>query len=348
MAENHDLGNDQGDSDSRLLLSEEDDDVNKVHITDNFNNYFDNDSDRTPRTGKKISMKSGPPSTHNPDNQTPPRTVTSSPSKPHASHSLTTTSQTRKFESAIPQGLHAIKLTIYIYTDAQQSLLKINEIEHPIFSGYFQYKESLERLIDKAQQNIFGQEPYYTLLNSGYNIDLKQPQLSYKIYSSSDTEFLDFVIDLNRMPNKRPNLSIPHPYFEKGMTKHYSRADISFKLQIPIHDEPHRPQTASIGTSTCDSTILSPIIDQIRTSIPEWNDMLHHQHHPPSTSAPTLPSIPMLISLAQATAPPRHHIQTNPDSRDRTSRPRLDTRLGPPVSHRFQDRSRSNDRTFRR
>ncbi len=52
-------------------------------------------------------------------------------------------------------------------------------------------------MLNRARTLILNNEPFHTMINEGYNLELTRPQLSYKILSADGQELLDFEVNIN-------------------------------------------------------------------------------------------------------------------------------------------------------
>ena len=305
-----------------------------AHLLDNDDDLsiFGGDDDEfdvpsTPHRGKPIHMDKPSP-------KDMPKTPPTTP--PPSSSPTMTPAQSGLNRFGLPIGPHSTKLEIYIRTTRSLQLMLLKSVTHNCSAGFFNQRQALHKILNRARTLVMQQEPYHTLMEEGYDFQLKKPQLSYKVLAEQEQKLYDVIIDPETMPFNSAACDNPLPFFEQHGKRYVSQTDVSFEFNIETRHTPVRTQTTNQGTSTYDETLLSPIIDSIRIAAPHWPKVQ-------STSALIAATLsgPSRITLASA-GPPRHPPSTSQQARDRHQRPRPHQRLGPPVPRSF-DRSRSRE-----
>jgi len=311
-------------------LLDDDNSGDEVVVPEDYENMFDN-ADQP--GGKNIRIgQSGQPHTKGTPPTTPPRTShTENP---------TTTNTIVIPTGTIPAGHHSIKLEIYIHTTRTLTLHKVTSTLYSCTPYYFRQPAQLQRVIERAHQLTLMQEPYHTMLESGYDLTLSKPQLSYKVIALDENRFVDFVPDMASLTNADfKDNPIPHYEFSEG--RNISRTDVSFQFKIPLHEKQVRPAMRHQASITFDHHILSPIIDQFRAQASLWTRA--QQLHVTNGQSTHLTNTHPMLTLADA-QPPQHNTRPESPPPDRSTRPRTQERLGPPIERRFRTRSRSNER----
>ena len=261
----------------------------------------------------------------------------------------------------IPRTLHShiSKINVYIHTTHNPALSKVASLEHACAQTFFNHRQRLEDIIEKARLCILQQEPYFTLINAGYNLYLRDPQVSYKVLAIDDNFLIDFVVDVKAMTYNKAQLPLPEPFYETKGDTLWSQTDVSFKFKVHNLEIPTRPQTRTTATMTYDAAFLSPLIDNMRTSAEAWTASINQSGLPISTTSNDKPIKKMTqLPKLDDDVPPRHHLaSTSSGSSDGHL---LRERLGPPVGRSFatrlpvhesspaRKRSRSNDRYKKR
>ena len=316
--------------DANLLDDDDDEPTLDLHVA--YDHTFDTNT--TPRSsGKDIRIDSPHPADMP---KTPPATP---PRQGTSSHTPPANPESSKIH--ITTGKHYTKLGIYLHTERRPSLTKMIITQHPCSPKFYTNANDLNRIIEKAKFLLMNHEPYFTLLQEGYNFNLVKPQLSYKVMTLDEKELIDFVANLNHGAPSSTD-SNPIPFYEYSEGSNYTQTDVSFLFKIQPKPEPKRPKMVDQSNATCGINTLSPIIDSIFNAAP-----LLQAAQQANISQETPPAARPALSLAN-TAPPRHIIEPSPPSSQRIPRPRTHDRLGPPVSHDFRDRSRSHDDRHRR
>ena len=255
---------------------------------------------------------------------------------------------------------HISKINVYIHTSNNPALSKVTSIEYPSPQGFYNHRQRLEEIMDKARICILQQEPYNTLINAGYNLYLRDPQVSYKVLAIDDNFLIDFVVDVGTMSYTKPQPPLPEPFYETKGDTIWSQTDVSFRFKVHNLETPVRPQTRTTATMTHDSAFVSPLIDTLRKSAGAWAaslEQLEANQHSSSTNDKSR-TRPTPLPKLDDDAPPRHHLaSTSSGSSDGHL---LRERLGPPVGRSFatrlpvrdtspaRKRSRSNDRYKKR
>lgn len=283
--------------------------------------YFDDeDAGSPPHTGGKNLQLLENPSTSKPTYKTPPRALSPSKTKIPPTHQNTGTLK------------HITKLDVYIHTAANKTLQKIISTQFGCHKMFYAQPHLINSIIQRAEHLIMRQEPFNTLLNQGYNFTLSQPQMSYRVLTLEENTLIDFVVDLAD-GQQRQN---PIPYYESNDEHEYTRTDVSYLFSIDPMPEPEsKPSTVDQSTITFDHETISPFIDQFRSSASKWNTKRRQpspsrQHTPPTASAQTEDT-------------QKHDASRQRDREHRPQQQRVhpQARLGPPVTHNFNDRSRS-------
>jgi hypothetical protein len=231
---------------------------------------------------------------------------------------------------------HVTKINVYIHTQVSPGLTKAMTMEHTCIPAFYNYRNHLDELIDRARNALLQQEPYHTLLQAGYNLYLREPQLSYKVLAIEENFLIDFVVDINGMSYDTAHPPLPEPFIETVDNIHFSQTDISFRFKVHALEVPVRPKTTESGTMTFDSALVNPILDQIRDGAKLWGRLMTQlDEHTPTNARPNLPTRPTVSLSTNNDAPPRHHLQHDSD--------RIRQRLGPPVEHEFGPRRQQRD-----
>jgi len=304
------------------LLNESEEEVIETDI--NEDDYLMLHTPDSHRRGKSIRIGGNesprvevtPPSTPTP----PERTSTPIP-KPHL----------------FPEGPHSTKLEIHIMTEQNPLPHKVMSVLHKCTTKFFQHRHLIHRLVNRAKMLLLNAEPYHTLLQQGYDFQLKKSQLSYKVLPTECETLVDFLLDPENMHFNQPAVENPIPFYEKHTDQYLSQTDISFEFRITPYTKPARVRKFEQGTMTHDAETLGPLIDHLRNSPLTWPTL------PDSTQRDQTPlhTPPSRVSLSTC-APPKHHLDTQQQERDRRNRPRPHQRLGPPVTKQF-GRSRSSE-----
>lgn len=302
------------------LLDGDDDEV-EVLTTEEDYNILNNDA--TP-------SRRGP--------QTPPEPRQSKTPPPALDNSSVVKEKPKKLFFA--NGKHITKLHVYMHTKERRALQKVIESEFPCHPDFFNQRRTLENIIDRARTLLLQQEPYHTLLTEGYNFEIDEAQISYKVLALDENILLDFVVDLAQMNYSKANDFYPLPFFETTNDVRFSQTDISFRFTIPTLVALAKPKMTDRYTMTFDAALVNPIVDHIRSSAKTWS-VVASQLDTPEQTKPTQ-TLPTLTLAGSAAAPPRHHF---PQGSESSSRPALVNRLGPPVPHAFRSRSRSRERS---
>ena len=229
---------------------------------------------------------------------------------------------------------------VYIHTDEPCQLQKVTDAEFSTHPDFYKRKASLDNLVTRARMIIMQQEPYHTLLTQGYDFELSQPQLSYKVYASEDDELVDFIVDLKTFHKASGPLQMPKPHYTGDNKRQNSHIDVSFKfgleqsqhLQRPIN----KPVTKSASTSTFDSELITPIIDHIRFTAVKLSGIIGHK----DTFGPPL------VRKGPTTPPPLANDEPEDRQRDRSpsaSRSRTRDSIGPPIQREFAPRNRGHN-----
>ena len=287
----------------------------------------------TPRSGKRIRMNSPPPrspasETESPSS-TPPRRIPS----PSRIQALAMDKSDLK---------HICVTNVYIHTDERCQLQKVTDAEFSTHPEFYKRKASLDNLVTRARMIIMQQEPYHTLLTQGYDFELSQPQLSYKVYASEDDELVDFIVDLKTFHKASGPHQMPKPHYTGDDKRQNSHIDVSFKFGMEqgqhLQRLPNKPVMKSASTSTFDSELITPIIDHIRFTAVKLSGIIGHK----DTFGPNL------IRKGPTTPPPPDHEAPEDRQRDRSSsasRSRTRDRLGPPIQREFTPRGRGHNAT---
>ena len=307
--------------DSELL--DEDDDFNLAATEEDYRILKE-----TPRSGKRIRMNSPPPRSPASSSDSPPETPPRRISSPERIQALASSTPTLK---------HVCRTNIYIYTDERSQLQKITDAEFTTHPDFYKRKSSLENLVTRARMIIMQQEPFHTLLQLGYDFNLTDDQLSYKVFASDDNEIIDFVLD-QKVFNYAGALRIPRPYYEETESRRASQVDIAFRFTMETQQLPKKPTMVSTGTTTFDAEVITPIIDQIRFTAVKLSGILNRPENSgqlaANNSRPIIPIMP--DEVAQ---PPIRHRQDRSTS---SSRHRAQDRLGPPIPRQFAPRQRGH------
>jgi hypothetical protein len=240
----------------------------------------------------------------------------------------------------LPRSLatHITKINIYIHTSNNPALSKVTTMEHPCPQNFYNQRQRLEDIMDKARNCLLNQEPYYTMINAGYNLYLREPQVSYKVLAIDDNFLIDFVVDVNNMAYTKPQPPLPEPFYETKGESLWSQTDVSFRFKVHHMEVLVHPQTREMATMTSDAVFVSPLIDTIRTSAEAWAASLNQTEDvqtPASTMEKPKPRLNSLPKLDDD-APPRHHLaSTSSGSSDGHL---IRDRLGPPVGRSFATR----------
>ena len=283
--------------------------------------------------GKDLSLLSKPGQSGL-QQPTPPRTLSPSTSTPHLP------------QPPPPALKHVTKLDVYIHTSNNKALQKIVAAQFACNRLFYTKPLTINSIIQRAEHLVMRQEPFNTLLSQGLSFTLTQPQISYRVLTLEENQLIDFVVDLADEDLQSMN---PTPYYELYNGNEHTHTDVSFFFDIkPIAEPAKKPKTADAQTLTFDAGTLSPFIDQFRTAAANWT--LQQKDTRPSKSTPT---IPPTLSLS-TTAPPKHILHHDKDKQQKhkiQERLHPHARLGPPVQHKFKERSRSRsgdrDRTRR-
>ena len=282
----------------------------------------------TPRSGKRIRMNSPPPRSPASDvdspSTTPPRRVTS----PERIQALPNDKLELK---------HVCTTNVYIHTDERCQLQKITDAEFTTHPEFYKRKGSLENLVTRARMIIMQQEPFHTMLNQGYDFDLNESQLSYKVYASEDEELVDYIVDLRMFNKPTGPAQMPKPFYTEKSKCRSSQVDVSFRFHMEQGQQlPKKPLMTSIGTSTFDSELITPIIDHIRFTAVKLSGIIGHK----DTFGP------QYVRKGPTTPPPADEEPLNPPQRERStssSRSRAQDRLGPPIPRQFNPRNRGHN-----
>jgi hypothetical protein len=242
----------------------------------------------------------------------------------------------------VPDGKHATKLQVYIYTDRNPRLQRIVNTIHICKPTYYNSKQVLTTMLNRARTLILNNEPFHTMIHEGYNLELTKPQLSYKILSADGQDLLDSEVNPNDMSFDPTQNHNQIPFFESEENKNVTQTDISYHFSIkPL---PQRPKMEMKHQSThmTDASIMNPIIDSIKQSAPALvnSSLVDKQYQARSITTNNTIRTPSLSS----SAPPRHGSGPSPrDLQAKAQRNRPQDRLGPPI-RKFFNRSRSDDR----
>ena len=311
------------------LLDDDDDNVTFKASDDDYRIL-----NETPRSGKRIRMNSPPPrspaSEMDSPSTTPPRRITS----PNRIQALA---------QATPDIKHVCLTNVYIHTDQRCQLQKITDAEFTTHPEYFKRKGSLENLVTRARMIIMQQEPFHTMLNQGYDFDLDEHQLSYKVYASEDNELVDYVVDLRMFNKPSGPAQMPKPFYSERDKCRTSQVDVSFRFHMEQGQQQQqqplqkKPLMVSASTSTFDSELITPIIDHIRFTAVKLSGIIGRKD---TFGSP-------LIRKGPSTPPPAaNDVPLDSHQRDRsnsTSRSRTRDRLGPPIQREFAPRNRGHN-----
>ncbi|EFX60346.1 hypothetical protein DAPPUDRAFT_277962 [Daphnia pulex] len=187
----------------------------------------------------------------------------------------------------------------------------------------------LTTMLNRARTLILNNEPFHTMINEGYNLELTKPQLSYKILSADGQDLLDFEVNPNDMSMDPTQNQNQIPFFELEENKNVTQTDISYHFSIkPLTQRP-KTEMKHQSTHMTDASIMNPIIDSIKQSAPALvnSSLVDKQYQARSITTNTIRT-PSLSS----SAPPRHGPGPSPrDLQAKAQRSRPQDRLGPPI-----------------